>query len=116
MLNQPLDERPARPQPPSERRQEVKVQGTVFARRPDVIDRLQEGDALVLVPDLLSEDEPPAVWVHVSGGDVLGHVPVQVAAWLAPYLLDGGRCRAQVSRVRGPESPSWERVAIELVR
>lgn len=116
MLNQPDELTSRRPDPPAERRQRIKVQGTVFARRPDVIDRLQVGEPLVLVPDLLVDDEPPAVWVHVRGGDVLGHVPGQVAAWLAPYLLAGGRCRAEVAMVRGPDAPSWERVAIELQR
>jgi hypothetical protein len=102
--------------PPVERTQRVMVEGTVFASRPTVIARLHEGDPLLLVPDPPVDDEAPAVWVHVSGGDVLGHVPAQVAAWLAPYMLAGGRCRASVARVRGPDVPSWQRIAIELSR
>ncbi|MCU0627336.1 MAG: HIRAN domain-containing protein [Gemmatimonadaceae bacterium] len=105
------------PLPPSEVATRTHVHGTVFADRGAVVERLHPGDPLLLVPDLPGdEDEPPAVWVHVSGGDVLGHVPVQVAAWLAPYMLAGGRCRATVTHVGGPGTASWNRVEIELAR
>lgn len=105
------------PAPPTETTLRTHVHGTVFAARTAVVDRLHTGDPLLLVPDLPGDDdEPPAVWVHVQGGDVLGHVPVQVAAWLAPYMLAGGRCRATVTHVGGPETASWHRVEIELAR
>lgn len=104
------------PIPPEESRLRTNVHGSVFAARTAVVERLQPGDALLLVPDPPHEDEAPAVWVHVAGGDVLGHVPVQVAAWLAPWMLAGGRCQASVIAVRGPEVESWHRIEIELQR
>jgi len=101
---------------PTESRLRTNVHGTVFAARTTVVSRLQPGDRLLLVPDPLDVDEPPAVWVHVSGGDVLGHVPVQIAAWLAPWMHAGGRCTATVLQVRGPDVESWNRIEIELDR
>ena len=61
--------------PPEELRHRTNVHGTVFAARAAVVDRITVGDQLLLVPDLLTDDDPPAVWVHVAGGDVLGYVP-----------------------------------------
>lgn len=104
------------PTPPKESRLRTNVHGTVFAARTTVVSRLQPGDRLLLVPDPLDVDETPAVWVHVSGGDVLGHVPVQVAAWLAPWMHAGGRCQATVVQVRGSDVESWNRIEIELDR
>ena len=48
--------------------------GTVFAERSAVVRRLTPGDRLILVPDPPDTDEP-AVWVHATGGDVVGHLP-----------------------------------------
>ncbi|MES3034430.1 MAG: HIRAN domain-containing protein [Gemmatimonadota bacterium] len=104
------------PLPPKESRLRTNVHGSVFAARTSVVDRLQVGDRLLLVPDPPQEDDPPAVWVHVSGGDVLGHVPVQIAAWLGPWMLAGGRCQARVVAVGGPDVASWNRIEIELHR
>jgi HIRAN domain len=104
------------PQPPKELRLRTNVHGSVFAARTSVVSRLAVGDRLLLVPDPPADSEPPAVWVHVAGGDVLGHVPVQVAAWLAPWMLAGGRCAARVAAVRGDDVASWNRIEIELER
>ena len=104
------------PDPPEASRCRTNVHGSVFAARTTVIDRLQPGEPLLLVPDPAADDEAPAVWVHVAGGDVLGHVPVQVAAWLGPWMLAGGRCQANVVAVKGPEVESWNRIEIELQR
>jgi hypothetical protein len=104
------------PQPPDDLRLRTNVHGTVFAGRTSVVTRLAAGDRLLLVPDPPAPDEPPAVWVHVAGGDVLGHVPVHVAAWLAPWMLAGGRCAARVHAVRGEDVASWSRIEIELER
>lgn len=104
------------PMPPRELRLRTNVHGTVFAARTTIISRLEPGQPLLLVPDPPQPEEAPAVWVHVAGGDVLGHVPVQVAAWLAPWMLDGGRCRATVTQVLGPDAASWNRIEIELDR
>jgi hypothetical protein len=107
---------PERPEPTHDTRFRTNVHGTVFAARPAVIERLQVGDRLLLIPDPPDDDTPPAVWVHIAGGDVLGHLPVQVAAWLAPRMLAGERCGATVTAVFGPQTRSWERIEIELIR
>ncbi len=104
------------PLPPKEMRLRTNVHGTVFAARTVVVDRLEIGQSLLLVPDPPQADDPQAVWVHVAGGDVLGHLPVQVAAWLAPWMLAGGRCRAMVTNLLGPEAASWNRIEVELER
>ncbi len=54
------------------------------------------------------------MWVHARGGDVVGHVPNPVADWLAPFMLAGGRCRAQVEAVGGDDVASWKRVMIVI--
>ncbi len=87
------------------------MQGTVFAQRAEVVHRLRPGDPLILVPDPPGV-EIPAVWVHARGGDVVGHVPLEVAAWLAPWMLDGGRCHAEVDRVGPDDVESWRRLVI----
>jgi hypothetical protein len=113
----PLDQiTPDRPLPAHDTRLRTNVHGTVFAARAAVIERLQVGDRLLLIPDPPQEDEPPAVWVHIAGGDVLGHLPVQISAWLAPLMLSGERCSATVTAIGGPDARSWERIEIELVR
>ena len=88
------------------------VHGTVFGDRPAVLARVAPGDRLLLVPD--PPDVPPAVWVHVAGGDVLGHLPEQIAAWLAPWLLEGGRGTAVVTTVHDDRTESWRRIEVEL--
>ena len=89
------------------------VHGTVFAQRPLVVRRLRAGETLLLVPDPPGA-EVPAVWVHAAGGDVVGHVPQQVAAWLAPWMLCGGRCRALVESVGADDVASWRRLVIRV--
>ena len=89
------------------------VHGTVFANRMDVVHRLHDGEELVLIPDPPGA-EVPAVWVHAIGGDVVGHLPVQVAAWLAPWMLAGGRARARVERVGSDDVASWNRLVIAV--
>lgn len=89
------------------------VYGTVFGRRMDVVHRLHAGDALILVPDPPGTDNP-AVWVHASGGDVVGHLPFTVSGWLVPWMLDGGRCRAEVERIERDDVPSWRRLIVRV--
>jgi hypothetical protein len=67
------------------------VYGTVFGRRTAVVQRLKEGDKLILVPDPPGIDQPN-VWVHARGGDVVG----------------------QVSRVAGDDVASWKRLVITV--
>lgn len=115
-MSQTTRENTPPPLPPEELRLRSNVHGTVFAARTLVIERLQPGEPLLLVPDLPQPDKAAAVWVHVAGGDVLGHLPVQVAAWLAPWMLAGGRCRASVRQVGPPDVASWNRIEIDLER
>ncbi len=91
----------------------TEVHGTIFGARMAVVHRLVAGDELILVPDPPGVDEP-AVWVHARGGDVVGHLPVPIAARLASWMLTGGRCRASVVRVGGDEVESWRRLVISV--
>jgi len=73
------------------------VHGLAFANRSRHLEGLQRGQALVLIPD------PPAdveqVWVHGPSGDPLGHLPGEIASWLAPWMRGGGSARARVLKV-----------------
>jgi len=89
------------------------VYGTVFARRSEVVHRLHAGDRLILVPDPPGA-EPPAVWVHAPGGDVVGHLSPDVNAWLAPSMLSGWCYGAEVVQVRGDDVASWKRLVITV--
>jgi len=92
----------------------VTVHGTCFGGREQLLDDLEEGDRLALVPDPPVQ-EPPEVWVHLQSGRPVGHLPPEVSAWLAPWLQRGGAAKARAIRVHGPESPSWRRLVIEVV-
>lgn len=89
------------------------VHGTVFGERARHVAEIAAGDPLLLIPDPPGQDEP-AVWVHLPGGDPLGHLPPEINAWLAPWMLAGGRASATALRVRGAEAPSWKRLLIEV--
>lgn len=89
------------------------VHGTIFAGRDRHLATIDTDDKLLLIPDPPTEPEP-GVWVHLPTGDPLGHLPPEIAAWLAPWILSGGVTTARVVRVRGPESPSWSRLLIEV--
>lgn len=89
------------------------VHGTVFGHRTDVVHRLHPGDKLILVPDPAGTDEP-GVWVHAPGGDVIGHLPYEIGAWLQPWMLAGGRCGATVEKVGGDDVASWKRLLVTV--
>lgn len=89
------------------------VHGTVFGERAAHLDTLEPGDRLVLIPDPPWEDDP-AVWVHLQAGDPIGHLPPEINAWLAPWLLRGGAASAVAVRIKGAEVPSWKRLVIEV--
>jgi hypothetical protein len=91
----------------------VPVYGTVFGNRSAVVRRLSVGDELILVPDPPGIDDP-SVWVHASGGDVVGHLSAELNSWLVPWMLAGHRCRAAVAQVGGAEVASWKRLIIEV--
>jgi hypothetical protein len=89
------------------------VHGTVFGERSRHVDGVRPGDELVLLPDPPVTDEP-GVWVHRRDGDLIGHLPPEIEAWLAPWMLRGGSARAVAVRVSGADVPSWRRVLIEV--
>jgi hypothetical protein len=89
------------------------VYGTVFARRNEVVHRLQPGDRLILVPDP-AEAFPANVWVHARGGDVVGHLSPEVNSWLAPCLLAGWCYSAEVVEVNGDDVASYKRLVIRV--
>ena len=89
------------------------MHGTVFAGRERYVDRLAEGDAVLLVPDPPVQDQPE-VWVHLSSGEPIGHLPAEIARWLWPWLSHGGVAEARAVRVRGAEEPSWRRLLLEV--
>jgi hypothetical protein len=99
--------------PPYDPNFRTAVYGTVFGERMDVVHRLHAGDRLILVPDPPGTDNP-FVWVHASGGDVVGHLPGTISRWLAPWMFRGGRARAEVKRIEGDEVASWRRLIIEV--
>jgi hypothetical protein len=106
---------PMQPAFPSERPTTFRttVHGTVFGRRASHVEEIEAGSALLLIPDPPTEEEP-AVWVHLAGGDPVGHLPPEISLWLAPWLLRGGRATATAVRVGGDGVPSWKRLLIEV--
>lgn len=110
-----VDTRRAQPALPPERPERffATVHGTVFGERSRCVEDLVAGDELLLLPDPpVTED--PGVWVHGLEGDLIGHLPPEIEAWLAPWLLRGGRVQARAVRVSGDDVPSWRRILIEV--
>ena len=91
----------------------VTVHGTVFCDRSRHLATLRPGDELLVIPGPPIDDSP-GVWVHMPGGDVVGHLPPEIEEWLAPWMLRGGRALAQVVNVHGDDVPSWRRLLIEV--
>lgn len=104
---------PAEPSPQHPRTFRTTVHGTVFGHRASHLCDLEAGDRLVLIPDPPGEDDP-AVWVHLQSGDPVGHLPPEINAWLAPWMLRGGAASAIAVRVGGSDVPSWKRLLIEV--
>jgi hypothetical protein len=77
------------------------------------LNRVHPGDELVLLPGPPIDDEP-GVWVHMQGGELLGHLPPEIEAWLSPWMLRGGHATATAVRVSGDDVPSWRRLLIEV--
>lgn len=108
---------------------ETPVYGTIFAGRAAAVARLRADDPLILVPDpppiddatAYAPDPPPVavapkVWVHATGGDVLGHLSPDINGWLVPRMLDGDRYAASVASVGDPAKESWRRLVIQVRR
>jgi hypothetical protein len=89
------------------------VHGTVFCERAKHLSRLHVGDEVWLIPGP-PIDDPPGIWVHVNGGDLLGHLPPEIESWLAPWMLGGGSARAKLTKIEGENVPSWRRLVIEV--
>ncbi len=89
------------------------VHGTVFAGRDRHLAGLHAGDPLVLVPDPPGGEEPE-VWVHLLSGDPVGHLPPEIASWLWPWIVGGGRVEAHALQVHGDETPSWRRLLVQV--
>jgi len=89
------------------------VHGTVFGERANLLARIRAGDELFLIPGPPLDDDP-GVWVHLPGGDLVGHLPPEIEAWLSPWLQHGGRATARAVRVSGYDTPSWRRLLIEV--
>lgn len=100
--------------PQSAPRFRTTVHGTVFGDRTRLLSKVHEGDELLLLPGPPVEDEP-GVWVHLPGGDLIGHLPPEIEAWLSPWMLRGGRATARAVRVSGEDTPSWRRLLIEVM-
>lgn len=99
--------------PPAARVFRATVHGLAFGSRAALLERVREGDLLVLVPD------PPAqprsqVWVHLKTGEPIGHLPDEIGVWLAPWLHGGGRAAVRAALVGSPSVPSWRRLVVEV--
>lgn len=89
------------------------VHGLAFAGRSRHLGRVDTGDRLLLIPDPPG-GSPDQVWVHLPGGQPLGHLPDEIAGWLAPWMRRGGRARARTLRVGDRTVPSWKRLLLEV--
>jgi hypothetical protein len=89
------------------------VHGTVFCDRAKCLDRIHVGDELVLIPGP-PVDDPPGIWVHLRGGDLVGHLPPEIELWLAPWMQRGGSARATVEKLDHEDVPSWRRLVIQV--
>ena len=106
--------RPAPPLPPhSPANFRTTVHGTVFCDRSRCLDRLHPGDELVLIPGPPIDDDP-GIWVHMKGGDLVGHLPPEIEQWMAPWMLRGGSAIAHVDKVEDDTQPSWRRLVISV--
>ena len=89
------------------------VHGLVFSERQRALEEVRPGDALVLIADPPGGDEE-SVWVHRQSGDILGHLPPDIGAWLAPWMRAGGAASATTLKVGGADVPSWKRLIVEV--
>jgi hypothetical protein len=99
--------------PKSPARFRTTVHGTVFCERSAQLESVRPGDELLLLPGPPVDDEP-GVWVHRHGGELVGHLPPEIEAWLTPWMLQGGHASARAVRVSGEDVPSWRRLLIEV--
>lgn len=73
---------------------------------PENIHRLNDGDYVLLIRNPHNKYDSNAIEVHTLDG-MLGHIPKEVAAKLAPRIDDGAQFKANVYQVRvSPENPN----------
>lgn len=96
------------------RRFRATVHGTVFGGRERLLPGVVEGDPLRLVADRPGPGAP-LVWVHLSTGDPIGHLPPEICGWLWPWLAGGGKAEGVAARVGGEDEPSWRRLVVEVL-
>ena len=109
-------EMPARKPPLPEGRPDhfrATVHGTVFAGRERLVAELQSGDRLSLRADPPGGEEK-ADWVHTTEGDPVGHLPAEIASWLAPWMRAGGVATAVAEEVGTADVPSWRRLVVDV--
>lgn len=109
-----MEPRPSSPEPlspPAASRFRATVHGLAFADRSRHLDSVSPGDRLLLIPDPegFSVEQ---VWVHLEGGDPLGHLPDEIGAWLGPWMRNGGRAEVEALRVGDASTPSWKRLLV----
>lgn len=100
-------------QPPAARVFRATVHGVAFGGRAALLTRVRAGDRLRLVPDPPVQARPQ-VWVHLEGGEPLGHLPDEIAEWLAPWMRSGGRAVATALQVGSWSVPSWRRLVVQV--
>ncbi len=89
------------------------VHGLPFANRVRHLREVQPRQELLLIPDPPGADVDD-VWVHLTAGDPLGHLPREIGHWLAPWMRRGGSAQARVLRVGNADVPSWKRLLVEV--
>lgn len=99
--------------PPAAPRFRATVHGLAFADRSRHLADVHPEEELYLIPDL--PEVADTVWVHVEGGQPLGHLPEEIGVWLAPWMREGGTASARVLKVGDATVPSWKRLLLEVV-
>lgn len=109
-VSEPLEPLASLP-PPAAPLFRATVHGLAFADRSRHLEGVRADEELLLLPDPPGSDQ---VWVHLETGDPVGHLPAEIARWLAPWMRGGGRVRARVLRVGDETVPSWKRLLLEV--
>lgn len=89
------------------------VHGLAFENRARHLEVVSPSEELLLIPDPPG-GAPDDVWVHLPGGDPLGHLPREIGTWLAPWMRRGGSAQARVLKVGDRTVPSWKRLLVEV--
>jgi len=79
----------------------TKIVGSTFCGGQNLIPELDRGDPLQLVRDPENEFDTNAVQVRNENGDLLGHLPKDTAAEVAPLMDGGTEVKAKVAEITG---------------